>query len=78
MSRDSELCRRLQTIAGIGVLLSTAIVSAVGDASAFRRARDLAAWVGLVPQHAYHRRQATSAGHHQARERLSATPLRAG
>ncbi len=43
MSLDSELCRRLQTIPGIGVLLSTAIVSAVGDASAFRRARDLAA-----------------------------------
>ncbi|HDR9507211.1 hypothetical protein C5615_10650 [Burkholderia cepacia] len=28
----------------------TAIVSAVGNASTFRRARDLAAWVGLVPQ----------------------------
>ncbi|WP_175865879.1 transposase, partial [Burkholderia cepacia] len=30
--------------------MSTAIVSSVGDASTFRRARDLAAWVGLVTQ----------------------------
>ncbi|WP_233874576.1 IS110 family transposase [Paraburkholderia adhaesiva] len=50
LSRESELCRRLQTIPGVGVRLSTAIVSAIGDASTFRRARDLAAWVGLVPQ----------------------------
>ncbi|MGT0246457.1 IS110 family transposase [Burkholderia pyrrocinia] len=50
LARESDLCRRLQTIPGIGVLLSTAIVSAVGNASTFRRARDLAAWVGLVPQ----------------------------
>ena len=50
LSRESDLCRRLQTIPGVGVLLSTAIVSAVGNASTFRRARDLAAWVGLVPQ----------------------------
>ncbi|UVE70059.1 IS110 family transposase (plasmid) [Burkholderia pyrrocinia] len=50
LARESDLCRRLQTIPGVGVLLSTAIVSAVGNASTFRRARDLAAWVGLVPQ----------------------------
>ncbi|WP_083706108.1 MULTISPECIES: IS110 family transposase [Burkholderiaceae] len=50
LARESELCRRLQTIAGVGVLLSSAIVSAIADASTFNRARDLAAWVGLVPQ----------------------------
>ena len=50
LARESDLCRRLQTIPGVGILLSTAIVSAVGNASTFKRARDLAAWVGLVPQ----------------------------
>lgn len=50
LARESELCRRLQTIPGVGVLLSSAIVSAIADASTFSRARDLAAWVGLVPQ----------------------------
>lgn len=32
------------------VLLATAIVSAVGNCAAFRRARDLSAWVGIVPR----------------------------
>ncbi|MDR8038778.1 IS110 family transposase [Burkholderia cenocepacia] len=50
LARESDLCRRLQTIPGVGILLSTAIVSAAGNASTFKRARDLAAWVGLVPQ----------------------------
>lgn len=46
----SDLCRRLQTIPGVGLLLATAMVSAVGNAAAFRHARDLSAWVGLVPR----------------------------
>ncbi|RQS05926.1 transposase [Burkholderia sp. Bp8998] len=52
LARESDLCRRLQTIPGVGVLLSTAIVSAVGNASTFRRARDLAAWVVGLEQFA--------------------------
>jgi transposase len=31
-------------------LNATALVAAVGDASAFRRGRDLSAWLGLVPK----------------------------
>jgi len=34
---------------GIGTLTSTALVAAVGDGRAFRRGRDLSAWLGLVP-----------------------------
>ena len=43
LSRDNEVCRRLQTVPGIGPLVSTALVSAVGNASTFHRSRDLAA-----------------------------------
>ncbi len=43
-------CRRLCEIPGIGVLNATALVAAVGDASAFTRGRDLAAWLGLTPR----------------------------
>lgn len=40
---------RLVTIPGIGALGATAIVAAAGDGRQFRNARDLAAWLGLVP-----------------------------
>lgn len=50
LARQSEPCRRLQSIPGIGPLVSTALVSAIGNASSFRSSRDLSAWVGLVPR----------------------------
>lgn len=40
---------RLVTIPGIGALGATAIVAAAGDGRQFRKARDLAAWLGLAP-----------------------------
>ena len=55
-ARNDAVARRLVTIPGIGVLNATALVAAVGDARSFSRARDLAAWLGLVP------RQATTGG----------------
>jgi transposase len=48
-ARD-ESCRRLLTVPGIGPLVATAVVAAIADGSAFRRARDFAAWLGLVPK----------------------------
>jgi len=44
-----ETVRRLLTIPGIGPLGATAIVAAAGDGRQFRKARDMAAWLGLVP-----------------------------
>jgi transposase len=38
------------TIPGIGPIAATALLAAVGDGRQFRRARDLAAWLGLVPR----------------------------
>uniref|UniRef100_UPI0026B495BD transposase n=1 Tax=Paracoccus zhejiangensis TaxID=1077935 RepID=UPI0026B495BD len=40
---------RLVTILGIGALGATAIVEAAGDGRQFKKARDMAAWLGLVP-----------------------------
>ena len=48
--RSDATARRLITIPGIGVLNATALVAAVGDASAFRQGRDLSAWLGLAPK----------------------------
>jgi transposase len=50
ISRSNEGCKRLMGIPGIGPIISTALVAAVGNASAFRKGRDLAAWLGLVPR----------------------------
>jgi transposase len=51
-ARADETARRVATIPGIGPINATALVAAVGDASAFARARDMAAWLGLVPKQA--------------------------
>ncbi len=51
-ARADEAARRVATIPGIGPVNAIALVAAVGDASAFARARDLAAWLGLVPKKA--------------------------
>jgi transposase len=55
-ARDDEAARRLLTIPGIGVMNATALVAAIGNGETFRRGRDLAAWLGLVP------RQVTTGG----------------
>jgi transposase len=38
------------TIPGIGALGATALLAAAGDGQQFKKARDMAAWLGLVPQ----------------------------
>lgn len=55
-ARNSAPARRLATIPGIGALNATALTAAVGEAEDFASARDLAAWLGLVP------RQTTTGG----------------
>lgn len=50
IANEHALCRRLQQIPGFGPLVSTATVAAIGNGAAFRRGRDFAAWVGVVPR----------------------------
>jgi transposase len=49
-ARTEEAARLLTTIPGIGPLNATALVAAIGKAETFTRARDLPAWLGLVPK----------------------------
>jgi transposase len=49
VSRE-DTARRLMTIPGIGALGATALLAAVGSGRQFQKARDLAAWLGLVPR----------------------------
>ncbi len=50
LSRGHEVCQRLMSIPGIGPLIATALVAAVGDASVFKSGREMAAWLGIVPR----------------------------
>ncbi len=46
----SDTARRLMTIPGIGPLAATALLAAAGSGRQFGKARDMAAWLGLVPR----------------------------
>jgi transposase len=50
ISNEDARCRRLRQIPGFGPTVSTATVAAIGNGAAFRRGRDFAAWLGLVPR----------------------------
>ena len=50
LSRATPACQRLERIPGVGPVVATALVAAVGDGSAFGNGRELAAWVGMVPR----------------------------
>jgi len=50
ISNEDAACKRLRQIPGVGPLVSTATVAAIGNGAAFRKGRDFAAWLGLVPK----------------------------
>lgn len=50
LAKQSENCRGLMSVPGIGSITASAMVAAIGDGSAFSRGRDFAAWLGLVPK----------------------------
>ena len=41
---------RLMSVPGIGPIISSAMVAAVGTGATFSKGRDFAAWLGLVPK----------------------------
>jgi transposase len=43
-------CQRLMSVPGVGPIISSAMVAAIGDGAAFSTGRDFAAWLGLVPK----------------------------
>ena len=43
-------CERLMTVPGIGPIISSAMVAAIGNGEVFSKGRDFGAWLGLVPR----------------------------
>ena len=50
LAKSDEGCRRVMTVPGIGPIISSAMVAAIGNGAAFARGRDFSAWIGLVPK----------------------------
>jgi transposase len=49
IASSDAACARLQQIPGVGPLVATAVVSAIGNGAAFHKGREFSAWLGLVP-----------------------------
>jgi Transposase IS116/IS110/IS902 family len=43
-------CTRIRQIPGVGPVVATAIVAAIGNAAAFCKSREFAVWLGIVPR----------------------------
>jgi transposase len=50
IARGDAGCERLMTVPGIGPIISSAMVAAIGSGDTFSKGRDFAAWLGLVPK----------------------------
>jgi transposase len=50
IGKSEANCQRLMSVPGIGPMISTAMVAAIGTGEAFGRGRDFGAWLGLVPR----------------------------
>jgi transposase len=50
LSKDDETSNRLQTMPGIGPITAAAIEAFAPPMATFKRGRDFAAWLGLVPR----------------------------
>jgi len=50
IARQEAGCERLMSVPGIGPIIFSAMVAAIGSGDAFSKGRDFAAWLGLVPR----------------------------
>jgi transposase len=50
IARRDAGCERLISVPGVGPIISSAMVAAIGAGDVFSKGRDFAAWLGLVPR----------------------------
>src|ERR1700739_1482497 len=50
LARQDQACARLMTVPGIGPIISSAMVAAIGTGDVFSKGRDFGAWLRLVPK----------------------------
>jgi transposase len=50
LAKQDAGCERLMTVPGVGPIISSATVAAIGSGDVFAKGRDFSAWLGLVPK----------------------------
>ena len=50
LAKQDASCERLMTVPGVGPIISSATVAAIGSGDVFAKGRDFSAWLGLVPK----------------------------
>jgi transposase len=50
LAEQDDGCLRLMSVPGVGPIISSAVVAAIGNGAGFRQGRDFGAWLGLVPR----------------------------
>jgi transposase len=50
LAKQDGHCQRLMAVPGIGPIISSAVVAAIGNGTGFKQGRDFGAWLGLVPK----------------------------
>ncbi len=50
LAEHDDGCQRLMTVPGVGPIISSAVVAAIGNGTGFKQGRDFGAWLGLVPK----------------------------
>jgi transposase len=50
LADQDPACERLMTVPGIGPIISSAMVAAIGNGAVFSKGRDFGAWLGQVPK----------------------------
>jgi transposase len=50
LARQDQGCTRLMSVPGVGPIIASATVAAIGAGDGFSKGRDFGAWLGLVPR----------------------------
>ncbi len=50
IAKHDPHCRRAMSVPGVGPIISSAMVAAIGTGEGFSKGRDFAAWLGIVPK----------------------------
>ena len=75
-NKASKLGPRLETIPSVGPVIASALRARITDAKLFENGRHLAAWIGIVPENEFDRRQGQAEGILQEGRSLSALTSR--
>ncbi|WP_078118598.1 IS110 family RNA-guided transposase [Thiosocius teredinicola] len=75
MAKESDICQRLMTIPGVGVLTALAFMTAIDDPNRFMRSADVGPYLGLTPRR-YQSGEVDRAGHiSKCGDRMARTQL---